>query len=218
MLLEMRGATTVEIAARCEAICLGARAVVDEARLRVRQSKRQILDHEAALLYTIARRVVPPGGLVLEIGTAFGFSAVMLAHAQPLASIVTLNPNGDEFPVARANLAHLPTVAPLKIHSWDYLKAYHGPDLSLVFVDGDHKHVELDLPWFDWLTPGGMIVFHDYSPEGPKRPTPHVVEVVDKFARDLGRPPDLIVVDDGRRGVVGFERHLGEKWRHRGGQ
>lgn len=184
--------------------------LIEEAKRVVPFIKRQIDEYQAAPLYALARPFDKRGARFLEIGTAHGFSAFVLALAAPKARITTLNPKPWEAERARESLAGLKNVELLEIKSWDYLDVYGGEPLDLVFVDGDHGQVERDLPWFNWLKVGGLLLFHDYTPAGGRRATPHVYEVVDDFAGQLGRPPDVLVVDETKNGLAGFYRREGE--------
>jgi len=98
--------------------------------------------------------------------------------------------------------------------SWDYLAAYAGPELDLVFVDGDHGLVVRDLPWFNWLRLNGLLLFHDYTPASSgKRPCAPVYETVRVFGDMLGREPDVLVVDDQGDGMAGFYRLVTDHYR-----
>jgi predicted O-methyltransferase YrrM len=182
------------------------------ARALVPASKREVLAHEAALLYALAIRYDHEGARILEIGTALGYSAAVLALAAPKASIVTLNPKPGEYEQAVSNLAALGNVLAVQQHSWDYLARYTGPSLDMVFVDGAHDQVERDLAWFGWLKVGGLMLYHDYSPAESRRPCPHVYEVVRQFGATLGREPDVLVVDSRLRGMAGWYRRDSENW------
>jgi predicted O-methyltransferase YrrM len=181
------------------------------ARGAVPWCKREIATHQAAALYALARGCDRPGAHILEIGTALGYSAAVLALAAPQAAIVTLNPKRKEFVRAEKHLAGFPNVQVLPRKSWDYLGGYAGPHLDLVFVDGDHGLVVRDLPWFDWLVDGGLLLFHDYTPFGTgRRPCAPVYETLRVFGAALGREPDVLVIDDAGDGLAGWRRGPGE--------
>ncbi|HML23514.1 MAG TPA: class I SAM-dependent methyltransferase [Aggregatilinea sp.] len=186
----------------------GIPVALDVARERVGtiKAKREIAAYQAAVLYALARQYDYEGAHLLEIGTALGFSASVLAQAAPHAHITTLNPREDESAAARLNLGVFPNVTVVAAASWDYLAHYRLPLLDLVFVDGDHARVRRDLPWWNLLRPGGLMVFHDYSPEGTYRACPPVFEALNEFAELLGRAFDVLVVDDGGVGMAGFYR------------
>ncbi len=180
------------------------------ARALVPVCKREVLLHEAACLYAVARQYDRPGARLLEIGTALGYSAAVMALAAPRAGLVTLNPKRSEYAQAVTNLVTLKNVRLLPMRSWDCLADFQSPCLDMVFVDGNHDQVERDLPWYDRLKPGGLILFHDYSPAESKRPCAPVYDAVNRFAARLRREPDILVVDSRLRGLAGWYRQLGE--------
>jgi predicted O-methyltransferase YrrM len=165
--------------------------------------------------------------MILEIGTALGYSAAMMAEAAPTAHITTLNPKEIEYPRAVKWLAPYTNVHVAKIKSWDFLEAarhFSTPtyqwQVDMIFVDGDHGQIKRDLPWWEFLKVGGLMLFHDYSPEGSARPCQPVYDAVNDFAVGLGREPDLLVdwgiepdllvIDDRGVGLAGFYKREGE--------
>lgn len=158
-------------------------------RADIPQTKREIGYAEAVALYHLARQ--HDGGAFLEIGTAYGFSAAVLALAAPNARIVTLNPKDTEYPRAKENLAQYENVIVRKAKSWDHLDGYQGPYLDLVFVDGDHGQVARDFAWWNWLKAGGLMLFHDYAPEGDSRPCQPVYEALNALRDALCRDFDV---------------------------
>ncbi len=183
--------------------------VLTKVREYVPQYKREIAEYQAAVLYDL---VYGLEGQILEIGTAYGYSAAVMAMAAPTARITTLNPKGWEADRAAEHLATFGNVQVVKEHSWDYLAAYAGPTLSLVFVDGSHRleHVRLDCQWWRWVKAGGFMLFHDYSPEGSGRPTPEAYQGINEMREQLGRDFDVAVIDDRSVGMVGWYRKDGE--------
>ena len=168
----------------------------------------QMLPYQALALYALATRYNVEGANILEIGTAAGFSAAMIAQAAPLAKIVTLNPRDWEVATAARSLEPWPNVTTVKAASWDYLDAYQGPQLDMVFVDGDHNRVPKDLPWYNWLKVGGLMLFHDYS----ETACPAVYKTVNRMIIDFNRLLDVKIIDDNKIGLAGFYRWDGELW------
>ena len=183
---------------------------VDEALSRAlsgaHKTKQQIAPFQAACLYALTKRFDISGCNILEIGTYYGYSAAVMAQAAPHAQIVTLNPVESEWELARAKLAAYKNVRVANLYSWDYLDTYDGPELDFVFVDGDHKRVKRDRPWFNWLTPGGIILYHDYTPLGAERHCPPVYNAVNDFVLWIGRNPDVLIVDDKKLGMAGWRK------------
>ncbi len=177
-----------------------------------RKTKREIAPYQAAALFAVSRPFNYPGAHILEIGTALGFSASVISQSAPAAHITTLNPREDESARARLNLRTFPNVTVVAAASWDYLKHYQLPMFDMVFVDGDHAQVVRDLPWFNILRPGGLMIFHDYAPAGSYRQCPPVFEALNHMAAVLGRDFDVAVIDDGGVGMVGFIKREGELW------
>src|SRR3989304_3470070 len=89
-------------------------------------NERSIAPYQAAALYALARPYNKATARILEIGTARGFSASVLAEACPLAQIVTLNPQAHEVEDARVNLKPYGNVTIVTALSWVYLQNYIG--------------------------------------------------------------------------------------------
>lgn len=176
--------------------------LVRRAREIIAPAQGQMEDWQGALLYALAKPYNRSGAQILEIGTAGGFSAAVLALACPKASITTLNPRGHEVEAAAQRLLGFTNVTVLRMASWDYLEVYCGPELDVVWIDGDHRRVALDLPWYNWLRPLGLMLLHDYSPSA----CPPVWFSVNEWARQRRRPADVSVLDDRGLGMVGFYR------------
>jgi predicted O-methyltransferase YrrM len=201
-------APAAEIAVYCRSLWPGVDEVLAGARAAVPWCKREIWPHQAAVLAFLAHQVDREGARILEIGTALGYSAAVMALAAPRASVQTLNPKLAEFARAREHLRAFRNVLVSSLSSAETLEGYPGKPLDLVFVDGDHslEGVRRDCGWWEHVRHGGLILFHDYSPAGSKRPNPEVVQAVDEFAARLGRRPDVLVVDEQSVGMAGFVR------------
>lgn len=173
-------------------------------RTHVPPFKKEIAEYQAAALYALVKPYNVEGARILEIGTAWGFSAAVMAEAAPNAMIITLNPVEPEAAIARKHLKHYSNVAVVEALSWDYLAQHRGSPYDVIFVDGDHKNVRRDLPWWDCIAPGGAFLFHDYSPAGTYRECPPVYEALNEWAAVNEHPLDVLVVDDGGVGFAGF--------------
>ena len=203
--------TRDEIMEELTALCPSVPHVLASARTGVVQNKRQIEEFQAAALYVLTHPFYR--GNALEIGTFYGYSTVVLAHAVYRGTVTTLNNHHAEVVYARERLGpRYKNVTVLERCSWEYLEEYEGPWLDVVFVDGDHNRVRHDLPWFNWLNVGGLMLFHDYTPLGAPRHCPPVYEALNEMRETLGHGFDVRVIDNDKVGMVGFYRKEGETW------
>ena len=165
-----------------------------------------ISQYQAYILYAWTLPYNIEGAMILEIGTLLGFSAAVMAEAAPLAKITTLNPVGREMTEARHNLRAYTNVTVKKAKSWEYLAQDTGW-YDVVFIDGDHNRIALDLPWWDRIKANGLMAFHDYSPGNSPRPCQPVFDAVNMMARDMAlKEPDTFVIDSDGVGMAGFYR------------
>lgn len=182
--------------------------VLSRVRERVIATKREISTYQAAALYALTRPYNHDWADILEIGTAYGYSCAMMAEAAPKAHIVTLNPKEAEIKNAQTALLDYRRTKILKRTSAQHLtRMSHTEeriDYDLIFVDGDHKHVVLDLAYWFFLRPGGLFLFHDYAPAGSWRECPPVYTTLNHMKAALGRDFDVLVQDDGNVGIAGW--------------
>lgn len=191
--------------------CPEAAGALKIARKRVKPGKQEIYPYQAAALYKLANRYDSAKCHILELGTYYGYSAAVMAQAAGRALIETLNPTSWEVDEAKEHLKDFGNVVVRCIHSWDFLAEFHNEwKYDLIFVDGDHKRVRLDLPWWNHLAVGGLFLFHDYTPLGSPRHCPPVYEVLNKFRDWLGRDFDVLVVDNEKVGMAGFYKQAGD--------
>ncbi len=136
-----------------------------------------------------------------------------MATAAPLAQITTLNPKDGEFERASDNLKIRSTVRVVKSTSQDFWVARHGDLYDLIFVDGDHSYnmVMHDSQFFNCLRSGGMILFHDYSPDGSTRPSGGSYQALNDLQTRY-RQADILVIGSGQVGMLGWIRREGEVW------
>lgn len=112
------------------------------------------------------------GTSVLEVGAAYGYSAVAMALAGA-ASVVSVDPHRwmSTYEPMRANLIAYDVADRVEVRqelSQDALPALSlaGQSFGLIFIDGDHvaAAVEHDLSWAEeLLQPQGTIAVHDYA-------------------------------------------------------
>lgn len=182
-----------------------------QAQAKVKNTKKAVYQYQAAALYHHAKPY--NGGKALEIGTAYGYSGYYLASAMPDGQITSLNASIGEVEavLAAGVFADFPNFEILHKISWEYFKESNGTaEYNFIFVDGDHKRVKKDFPFFNRLVDGGLMIFHDYSPLGSRRHCPPVYEGVNDLALMLNRLPDVLIIDDGQVGMAGFIRQPGE--------
>jgi predicted O-methyltransferase YrrM len=182
------------------------------AESRAQGIKGQLLMWQRALLFNLGRRYDVKGGSILEIGTLFGSSAIILCHATPRCTLTTLNPAIHEAEQATLNLTNYWQITVLPRKSQDHLREYTGPDYDMIFVDGDHNRIGEDLPWFNRLKVGGLMLFHDYSPKHARIPCHPVYDALNDMAAKLGRELDVIAQDTDMVGMAGIIRREGETW------
>jgi len=128
--------------------------------------KAGVSDLEAAELRCLAR-----GASVLEVGSAWGYSAVLMAKVARRLVSVDPHQDYDSYPTFRANLiAHgvADKVTALITTSREALPELleRGERFEFIFIDGDHSAaaVAFDALWARHLvTPAGVIAFHDYN-------------------------------------------------------
>ncbi|MCW2843715.1 MAG: hypothetical protein JWN22_1631 [Nocardioides sp.] len=121
-----------------------------------------------------AGTAVPPGGVVVEIGSHHGRSAVVLASALPEgARLVAVDPFPDDWRYGAAGTeqefrahtrrAGVAGAIELRVATSAQVRADWSGRLDLVYVDGKHDFwtVRDDLGWADLVAPGGSVFVHD---------------------------------------------------------
>jgi len=121
-----------------------------------------------------AARAVSAGGVVVEIGSHQGRSAVVLAAAlAPGARLVAVDPFGEDWKygaagteaVCRANLARagVDDRVDLRASTSRAVRAGWAEPVDLVYLDGKHDLWSLrdDLRWATHVRPAGVVLVHD---------------------------------------------------------
>jgi len=171
------------------------------------RGKRSVWDSEVMVIYALASEYNRSGANLLDIGTYHGYTAAAMALAAPRAKVVTLNPKSWEWNTARKNLDEIPNATPLLLRSFDLLNIYQGPNLDMIFVDGDHVRARDDLPWWNFLNTGGLMLFHDYGTEGIQgRGARPVMDAIQELKKLLKRDFDVLALDNRQSGMAGFYR------------
>lgn len=187
--------------------------VAEAVRAKVPPNNKEVWPEQAAAIAYLASQFTKPRTSMLEFGTNRGYTAAVLATACPTAQVVSLEPDPMKRKQARQNLAGMPiSVRPQQSVAW----LEHTADLTekydMIFVDGDHKNIEHDLPWWGRLKVGGLFLHHDFSPEGSDRPCPPVYNALNAFSTRLGRPMDVLMSDSSGVGLGGWYRRVREPW------
>ncbi len=102
-------------------------------------------------------------GRILEVGTLFGYSAVLMARAMPMdGRITTLEFDPHHAEVAARNLQRAGVADRVEIKrgaALESLSALQGETFDLVFIDADKTNYPAYLDWALQLThPGSVIV------------------------------------------------------------
>ena len=179
-------------------------------------------DAEANLL----RRLAAGRRCVVEIGVYEGSSALVLLDALGAdATLHLIDPFGHQPGALRAGWAateratrrviaraagaadgDAPRVAWHVERSEDTARAWRGPPVDLLFVDGDHTAAGVALDWELWhehVAPGGHAVFHDArSAPGSPAGIGDVIGVVDGLFRDGGGTPGWSIAEEVDRAVA----------------
>jgi len=166
--------------------------------------KAQMLPYQLVAVYGLATQYAQPDTTMLEIGTGYGASAFMLAKAAPMAFIASLTINPVEAKAAQRKLDALGCNVKVIVQpSWDFFNVVRHP-WSLILVDGDHNQIRRDLQWWKRVAPGGLMLFHDYSPAGSAHPSPIAFSELTEFGKALRREPDVMIVDNTQTGMIGW--------------
>lgn len=122
-----------------------------------------------------------PGGVsqrVLEIGSAYGFSAVTMALAGANVTSIDHHSHMDSFGAMHSNLMSYGVANRVTMHAQDSRAALpwmKSGEFDGAFIDGDHT---ADGVTFDanqclrLVKPGGWLAFHDYNEETCKEVAP----------------------------------------------
>ena len=230
-------ATRPELLAQLTRQYLSWPALHAKVRQRVAPNKKEVWEEQALAIAILAAQYNRPGCRILELGANRGYTACVMALAAPLAHVTTLEPNAVHRRIARTNVAPIATVGP-RAHLGalnvsvrpESSVAFLGVDsgtYDMIFVDGDHKNIRLDLPWFNRLNPDGLFLHHDYAGPESSRPCPPVYDALNYFA-GLRKLPcgvkaamhdfDVLVSDETGTAIAGFYRHEGEVWNDEGAE
>lgn len=148
-------------------------------------------ERELDIIYEWAK-MVPENGVILEIGSFFGRSAIALAEGAPSAKVYCIDlfdtfvnteftsdhPGGDFWQIGKtynkvtefAEFTKGYNIIPLKLPANRKVYPYENEDIDLLFLDGSHKNPSdmLYLTYFkEFLKKDALICGHDYADEYP---------------------------------------------------
>lgn len=167
--------------------------------------KSQVGLHQACGLMLMAEQFDRKTCSVLNIGCAFGYSTACLSRGAPLARIVSLDVDLKRIQIAQRALSNYRNVQLIRMKSWDY---FDDQRWDMIFVDGCHRAIWRDMPFYNRVKPGGLFLSHDYIPAR----FPFVVEALNGLEEQFDRPFDVRIYDDRGCGVVGMVRQKEEIW------
>lgn len=107
--------------------------------------------------------------VIVEIGTAQGGSALILAESEPEKKHSVFSYDISPSVEAYQNLrgANVQIRAKSSLDGATEWKQKYGQSIDLLFIDGSHTLADVHrdfTSWFPLVKPGGKILFHDYDP------------------------------------------------------
>ena len=156
---------------------------------------------EARLLARLAK-----GGKVLEVGSSYGFSTIVMAQVadhvdavDPHPELAGLSPGtlaGLQSAVKEYSVADRITV--IRDFSYNVLPEMARQSYDLIFVDAHHEEesVAIDAELVrDLVKPGGYLAFHDYAEDW----CPGVAQAVDRVLGPGGKVTDTLWVRQAKK-------------------
>ncbi|WP_195321835.1 O-methyltransferase [Streptococcus gordonii] len=122
-----------------------------------------VIPHETVAYFRLLLESLQPEK-ILEIGTAIGFSALLMAEYAPQAQITTIDRNPEMIELAKANFAKYDSrqqITLLEGDAVDLLETLEG-SYDLVFMDSAKSKYVVFLPQvLKRLDPGGLVLIDD---------------------------------------------------------
>ncbi|ONH62835.1 putative O-methyltransferase [Streptococcus parauberis] len=128
-----------------------------------RQENIPIIQHEVVAYFRLLMQSLQPEK-ILEIGTAIGFSALLMAENAPQSKIVTIDRNEEMITFAKENFAKFDRRNQIQLLEGDAADLIINLDeeFDFVFMDSAKSKYIVFLPEIlKHLKVGGMIVFDD---------------------------------------------------------
>lgn len=122
-----------------------------------------VIPHETVAYFRLLLESLQPEK-ILEIGTAIGFSALLMAEHAPQAQITTIDRNPEMIELAKANFAKYDSrqqITLLEGDAMDLLETLED-SYDLVFMDSAKSKYVVFLPQvLKRLNPGGLVLIDD---------------------------------------------------------
>lgn len=128
-----------------------------------RQENIPIIQHEVVAYFRLLMQTLEPKN-ILEIGTAIGFSALLMAEYAPQAKITTIDRNEEMIALAKENFAKYDVRHQISLVEGDAadMLASLDEEFDFVFMDSAKSKYVVFLPEvLKRLKLGGVIVFDD---------------------------------------------------------
>ena len=127
------------------------------------QENIPIIQHEVVAYFRFLMQTLQPKN-ILEIGTAIGFSALLMAENAPDAKITTLDRNPEMIAFAKENFAKYDTRKQITLVEGDAVDTLSTleVDIDVVFLSSPNaKYIDIQPEVLKHLKVGGVIVFDD---------------------------------------------------------
>lgn len=163
-----------------------------------------IIPKETVAFFRFFLQAVAPKR-ILEVGTAIGFSALMMAEALPDAEVVTIDRNPEMIQLAQENFARFQEgnrIRLLEGEAQGLLQDLKGQSFDFIFVDSaKSKYVVFLQDLLDLLPKGGILIFDDVFqggditklPEDIRRGQRAIYRGLHKLFAAVDQHPDLMV-------------------------
>lgn len=129
-----------------------------------RKENIPIIPHETVAYFRVMLQVLQPEK-ILEVGTAIGFSALLMAENSPHSQITTIERNEEMLQLARENLARYDSRKQIELlagEAMDLLPTLPDDQYDFVFMDSAKSKYIVFLPEvLKKVKVGGLIILDD---------------------------------------------------------
>lgn len=145
-----------------------------------RENHIPIAEPETASFLSVMTSIINPKS-ILEIGTAIGYSSIIMARAGKSANILSLEYNSDIIPVARENI-HLAglddRITVCEADAKDYLSFLSDDEsFDMIFLDGPKGHYYYMLDdCIRLLKKGGVLISDNVLYKGMTADDEHIIK------------------------------------------